>query len=49
MSPFSLLEKVFLVPKVEVLELRETMRTLNAKNEILLNRVGQYAMEISVY
>ena len=49
MSPFSLLEKVFLLQKVEVVELRETMRTLNAKNEILLNRVGQYAMEISVY
>ena len=49
MSPFSLLEKVFLLPKVEVVELRETMRTLNAKNEILLNRVGQYAMEIIVY
>jgi len=49
MSPFSLLEKVFLLPKAEVVELRETMRTLNVKNEVLLNRVEQYAMEISVY
>jgi len=50
MSPFSLLETWFLLLlKAEVVGLRQTMRTLNAKNEILLNRVGQYAMEISVY
>jgi len=34
LSPFN---KVFLLQKVEVVELRETMRTLDVKNEILLN------------